>query len=70
MLFATEGKDAATVAAFAEDLTAHGGDPAAIAEVCIDMSAAFIKGVGENLPNAAITFDKFHAVKIINDGGR
>jgi transposase len=66
VLFATEGKDAATVAAFAEDHTAHGGDPAAIAEVCIDMSAAFIKGIGENLPNAAITFDKFHAVKIIN----
>jgi transposase len=66
VLFATEGKDAATVAAFAKDLTAHGGDPAAIAEVCIDMSAAFIKGIGENLPNAAITFDKFHAVKIIN----
>ena len=67
VLFATEGKDAATVAAFAEDLTAHGGDPAAIAEVCIDMSAAFIKGVSETLPKAAITFDKFHAVKIIND---
>ena len=31
------------------------------------MSPAFIKGVGESLPNAAITFDKFHAVKIIND---
>jgi transposase len=66
VLFATEGKDAATVAAFAEDLAAHGGDPAAIAEVCIDMSAAFIKGIGENLPNASITFDRFHAVKIIN----
>ena len=76
VLFATEGKslppgfdpgDAATVAAFADDLAAHGGDPDAIAEVCIDMSPAFIKGVGENLPNAAVTFDKFHAVKIIND---
>jgi len=66
VLFATEGKDAATVTAFTEDLTAHGGDPAAIAEVSIDMSAAFIKGIGENLPAAAITFDKFHAVKIIN----
>ena len=31
------------------------------------MSPAFIKGVGESLPKAAITFDKFHAVKIIND---
>ena len=31
------------------------------------MSPAFTKGIAENLPNAAITFDKFHAVKIIND---
>ena len=67
VLFATEGKDADTVSAFADDLAAHGGDPEAIEEVCIDMSPAFIKGVTENLPNAAITFDKFHAVKIIND---
>ena len=67
VVFATEGKNAETVAAFADDLVAHGGEPEAISEVCIDMSAAFIKGIGENLPNAAITFDKFHAVKIIND---
>ena len=67
VLFATEGRDAETVAAFVDDLATHGGDPEAISEVCIDMSPAFIKGVAENLPNAAITFDKFHAVKIIND---
>jgi transposase len=67
VLFATEGRDAATIAAFADDLAAHGGDPGAINEVCIDMSPAFIKGVGESLPKAAITFDKFHAVKIVND---
>ncbi len=66
VIFAT-GKDAATVAAFADALTAHGGDPDAVAEVCIDMSPAFIKGTAGSLPNAAITFDKFHAVKIIND---
>ena len=63
VIFATEGKDAATVAAFADDLTAHGGDPDAVAEVCIDMSPAFVKGTGDSLANAAITFDKFHAVK-------
>jgi transposase len=67
VLFATEGNDAETVAAFADDLAAHGGDPETISEVCIDMSAAYIKGVGESLPEAEITFDKFHAVKIIND---
>lgn len=67
VLFVTKGKDAATVAAFAEDLAEHGGDPDAINEVCIDMSPAFIKGVAESLPEAAVTFDKFHAVKIINE---
>ena len=67
VLFATEGKDAATVAAFADDLAAHGGDAEAVDEVCIDMSPAFIKGTAEHLPNAAVTFDKFHAVKIVND---
>ncbi len=67
VLFATEGRDAGTVADFADDLAMHGGDPAAVEEVCIDMSPAFIKGVAETLPNAAVTFDKFHAVKIVND---
>ena len=67
VLFATEGRAAETVAAFADDLAAHGGDPDAVSEVCIDMSPPFIKGIAERLPNAAITFDKFHAVKIVND---
>jgi len=67
VLFATEGRDADTVTEFAQDLTAHRGKPEAVGEVCIDMSPAFIKGVADNLPEAAITFDKFHAVKIIND---
>jgi hypothetical protein len=48
VLFATEGRAADTVAAFADDLAAHGGDPEAIEEVCIDMSPAFIKGVDEH----------------------
>jgi transposase len=67
VVFATEGKDAQTVAAFADDLTAHGGNPDAVSEVCIDMSPGFIKGIADSLPTAAITFDKFHAVKIINE---
>jgi transposase len=67
VVFATGGKDAETVAAFADDLAAHGGDPEAVAEVCIDMSPGFIKGIADSLPNAAVTFDKFHAVKIVND---
>jgi transposase len=67
VVFATEGKDAETVAAFAADLTAHGGNPDAVSEVCIDMSPGFIKGTAHSLPKAAVTFDRFHAVKIINE---
>src|SRR6195256_779722 len=67
VVFATDGRDAETIAFFADDLTMHGGAPSAIAEVCIDMSPAFIKGIANSLPAAAITFDKFHAVKIVND---
>lgn len=65
-VFVTEGKDSATVGDFCEDLGKHDGDPGKIADVSCDMSPAFIKGIAENLPNAEITFDKFHLMKIIN----
>jgi transposase len=66
VVFATEGKDAATVAAFAGDLAAHGGDPKAVTDVTCDMSEAFIAGVGEHLPAAQITFDRFHTVALLS----
>jgi len=31
------------------------------------MSPAFIKGITEYLPNADITFDKFHLIKMYTD---
>lgn len=67
VLFATPGKDSSTVAAFAADLTAHGGNPAAVTEVSADLSKAFAKGIAENLPHAKVTFDKFHVVCLVND---
>jgi len=66
VLYATPGRDASTVERFAGDLTVHGGDPQAVAEVCTDMSAAFIKGVAEHLPNAAITFDRYHLAQLLS----
>jgi transposase len=66
VLFATPGKDASTVAAFAADLKAHGGDPDTVTDVSADMSQAFFNGVTANLPNAAVTFDKFHVVSLVN----
>jgi transposase len=62
VLFVTKGRDSATIARLAEDLRAHQADPDQIESVCIDMSKAFIAGVGKHLPNAQITFDKFHVL--------
>jgi transposase len=31
------------------------------------MSPGFIKAIADGLPKAAATFDKFHAIKIVND---
>lgn len=62
VLFVTEGRDADTIKAFAADFTAHGGDPKAVESISIDMSPAFIKGVTKHLPDARITFDKFHVI--------
>jgi transposase len=56
VLFAIEGRDAATVARFAAELAAHGGDP----DTITDMSTAFISGISQHLPNATMTFDRFH----------
>lgn len=67
VLYVADGKDAQTIQAFAADLEGHGGSAHNITEVCIDMSGAFIKGVAEHLPQAQVTFDKFHVVKLINE---
>jgi len=67
VIFATEGKDSSTVKRFKEDLIAHGGAEENIKQMCCDMSPAFIKGVEENFPDADLTFDKFHLMKIINE---
>jgi transposase len=65
-IFVAEGKGSETMTAFVKDFKERHGDPQSITDVSIDMSPAFIKGVEENLPNASITFDKYHIMKIIN----
>ena len=62
VVFVTEGRDAKTIARFAEYLTTHNATPGQVRSVSIDMSPAFINGVTEQLPNARITFDKFHII--------
>ena len=62
VVFVTEGRDATTIARFAEHLATHKARSEQITTVSIDMSPAFIRGVADHLPQARITFDKFHVV--------
>jgi transposase len=63
VLYATPGKGRDTVEAFVKDLKEHDGDPKKVTEVSMDMSPAFISGVEEHLPAAAIAFDRFHLMQ-------
>jgi transposase len=67
VVFVTEGRDHETVEQFAGFLEDHGGDREAIEEVCQDMSQAYLNGVKENLPNAEITFDRFHVKQKLSE---
>lgn len=62
VLFVTEGRDAKTIERLAQHLDDHGCPAQNITSASIDMSPAFIAGVTQHLPNARITFDKFHVI--------
>jgi len=66
VLYATEGRDAGVLAAFRRDLERHGGKAEQVEEFCLDMSGAYLKGLAEEFPEAEVTFDKFHVMKLLN----
>jgi len=61
-----EGRKARVVAQFSDALEAHGACAGNSCAVCTDMSASYQAGVCEHLPWAAITFDEFHAIQLVN----
>lgn len=67
VIYATEGKDAATIKSFKDSLPLHQAQPSQITDICADMSPAFRKGIQENFPCARLTFDKFHVIKLLNE---
>ena len=66
VLFATPGKGADCIKQSVDYLEDKKIDPSSIKQVCIDMSPSFISGCSNHLPNADITFDKFHVMKEVN----
>lgn len=64
VIFVGDGKGADALIPFWKRLK---GSNAQIKAVAIDMSPAYISAVLENLPKAAIVFDRFHVMKLYND---
>jgi len=62
-----EGRDSETITSFKSDYEAHKGMAGNITNFCCDMSPAFISGIESNFANAAITFDRFHVMKLMNE---
>jgi transposase len=67
IIHVTPGKGADCVERLKDHLEEKGAAKEQIKQACIDMSPAFISGISKNFPNAQITFDKFHTVKVINE---
>jgi transposase len=62
VVWAAPGRNAATLQAFFDELTAE--QKASIQAVSIDMSAGYEKAIREAVPDAAIAFDPFHVVQV------
>lgn len=64
VIFVGDGKGSDALTPFWKMLKRSTAD---IKAVAIDMSPAYIAAVLENLPKAAIVFDRFHVMKLYND---
>jgi transposase len=62
-----EGRGSETITSFKQDYEAHEGMAGNVTNFCCDMSPAFISGIESNFESAAITFDRFHVMKLMNE---
>ena len=62
VLAVAEGRSADSIGALATEMASRGCDPEQVESVSIDMSPAFIWGCAQHLPQARVTFDKFHVI--------
>lgn len=67
LLFFTPGKGKETFEAFLKELQRRGQAPEKVSEIAMDMSPSFIAGAGENFPLAALSFDRFHVMKLCGE---
>ena len=67
VIHVVEGKDANTIKEIKDYLLNKQVEPQQITQASIDLSPAFISGIKKYFPQAEITFDRFHVVKLLNE---
>ena len=67
VIHVVEGKNAKTIEDIKDYLCTKQVEPKQITQASIDLSPAFISGIKKNFPQAEITFDRFHVVKLLNE---
>ncbi len=67
VIHVVKGKDSNTIKEIKDYLVGKGVDSAQITQASIDLSPAFISGITNHFPEAKITFDRFHVVKLLNE---
>jgi transposase len=67
VIFACPGKDESTVEQLRHYLKNKSIETKNITHFSIDMSPAFIAGIGKYFPNSAIVYDRFHLKKLLNE---
>ncbi len=67
LLFMTPERTVNSVGQWVKAMADHGAVPEQVQLVAIDMSAAYQKGVAEQLPLAQVVFDRFHVMKLAGE---
>ena len=67
VIHVTEGKGKATLHSIQQHLETKGVEKEQVKQISMDLSPAFIAGAAESFPEAQITFDRFHVVKLLNE---
>ena len=67
VIHACAGKGKATLKSIQQHLEQKGVKKEQITQISMDLSPAFIAGAAESFPAAAVTFDRFHVVKLLNE---
>ena len=64
--YVAEGRGSDTLDSFTGHLKDKGLRPEQVEEVCCDMWPAYLSGIEKNLPEAAVTFDRYHVMAKMN----